>query len=98
MRPGAVVVYESTVYPGVTETICGPILEQASGLRSGIDFTVAYSPERINPGDAKHRFEAIPKVVSAQDGETLDLVAKMYGSVMLRSTALRRLRWRRPPK
>jgi UDP-N-acetyl-D-galactosamine dehydrogenase len=82
MKPGAVVVYESTVYPGVTETICGPILEQASGLRSGIDFTLAYSPERINPGDAEHRFEAIPKVVSAQDGETLELVAEMYGSVI----------------
>lgn len=82
MSAGAVVVYESTVYPGVTEEICGPILERVSGLRCGIDFKLAYSPERINPGDQDHRFENIPKVVSGQDTETLDLVAEMYGSVV----------------
>lgn len=82
LRTGAVVVYESTVYPGVTEEICGPILEETSGLRCGIDFKLAYSPERINPGDHDHRFEGITKVVSGQDDETLALVAAMYGSVI----------------
>ncbi len=82
LRSGAVVVYESTVYPGVTEEIAGPILEEVSGLRSGIDFKLAYSPERINPGDHDHRFESIAKIVSGQDAETLALVADMYGSVI----------------
>ncbi|GMR02338.1 MAG: nucleotide sugar dehydrogenase [Acidimicrobiia bacterium] len=82
LRPGAVVVYESTVYPGVTEEICGPILEETSGLRCGTDFKLAYSPERINPGDHDHRFESIAKVVSGQDDETLALVADMYGKVI----------------
>lgn len=82
MAPGAIVVYESTVYPGVTEEICGPILAEASGLECGIDFKLAYSPERINPGDHDHRFESIPKVVSGQDAETLDIVAETYGNVI----------------
>ena len=82
MENGAIVVFESTVYPGVTEEICGPILEEVSGLRCGVDFTLAYSPERINPGDRDHRFEDVPKVVSGQDAETLAAVADMYGSVI----------------
>jgi UDP-N-acetyl-D-glucosamine/UDP-N-acetyl-D-galactosamine dehydrogenase len=82
LTPGAVVVYESTVYPGVTEEICGPILAEASGLRCGIDFTLAYSPERINPGDREHSFERITKVVAGQDERTLDLVAEAYGAVV----------------
>ena len=79
---GAVVVYESTVYPGVTEAICGPILERESGLRAGVDFTLGYSPERINPGDKEHTLERITKVVSGQDVATLDRVASAYGSVV----------------
>jgi UDP-N-acetyl-D-galactosamine dehydrogenase len=82
LRPGAIVVYESTVYPGVTEEVCGPILERASGLRSGVDFKLAYSPERINPGDKEHSFERITKVVSGQDSETCDVVAAVYGQVV----------------
>lgn len=82
MKPGSIVVFESTVYPGVTENVCGPILEQVSGLRRGLDFKLAYSPERINPGDRDHRFESIPKIVSAEDSETLEIVARMYGSVI----------------
>jgi len=82
LRRGAIVVYESTVYPGVTEDICGPILEQASGLRCGVDFKLAYSPERINPGDREHSFEKIMKVVSGQDAETCDIVAAVYGAVV----------------
>src|SRR5215218_2801600 len=68
----SIVVYESTVYPGATENECVPVLEQASGLRYGTDFSVGYSPERINPGDQTHRFETIRKIVSATDDETLD--------------------------
>jgi UDP-N-acetyl-D-glucosamine/UDP-N-acetyl-D-galactosamine dehydrogenase len=79
---GAVVVYESTVYPGVTEEVCGPVLEKVSGLRCGVDFTLGYSPERINPGDREHTFERIVKVVSGQDGPTLDRVAATYGAVV----------------
>ncbi|MEQ1564255.1 MAG: nucleotide sugar dehydrogenase [Myxococcota bacterium] len=79
---GAVVVYESTVYPGVTEDICGPLLEQVSGLTCGVDFTLGYSPERINPGDREHSFERITKVVSGQDAATLDRVADVYGAVV----------------
>jgi UDP-N-acetyl-D-galactosamine dehydrogenase len=79
---GAIVVYESTVYPGVTEEICGPILEQVSGLRCGVDFKLAYSPERINPGDREHTFEKIMKVVSGQDAETCEIVAAVYGAVV----------------
>lgn len=79
---GAIVVYESTVYPGAIEEDCVPVLERVSGLRAGKDFTVGYSPERINPGDKAHRFETITKVVSAQDTRTLDIVAAVYGSVV----------------
>jgi len=82
MRKGAIVVYESTVYPGCIEEDCVPVLERASGLRAGADFTVGYSPERINPGDRTHRFESIVKVVAGQDAQTLDIVAEVYGSVV----------------
>ena len=82
LRPGSVVVYESTVYPGVTEDICGPVLEQASGLVRGRDFKLGYSPERINPGDREHSFEKIIKVVSGEDTETLDRVARVYETVV----------------
>ena len=71
LKRGDIVVYESTVYPGAVEEDCAPRLERASGLRCGADFTVGYSPERINPGDKKHRFETITKVVSGQDEKTL---------------------------
>jgi UDP-N-acetyl-D-galactosamine dehydrogenase len=79
---GAVVVYESTVYPGVTEDICGPILERASGLKRGVDFKVGYSPERINPGDTEHTLEKITKVVSGEDAETLGRVATAYATIV----------------
>lgn len=82
LRPGAIVVYESTVYPGVTEEICGPLLAELSGLVCGVDFTLAYSPERINPGDREHSFEKIAKVVSGQDAATLEVVADTYGAVV----------------
>jgi UDP-N-acetyl-D-glucosamine/UDP-N-acetyl-D-galactosamine dehydrogenase len=82
LKPGAIVVYESTVYPGATEEECVPVLERVSGLRCGIDFTVGYSPERINPGDKEHTFTTIMKVVSGQDAPTLDAVAKVYESVV----------------
>ena len=78
----SIVVYESTVYPGVTEDICVPILEKESGLRCGIDFKIGYSPERINPGDRVHRLEKIKKVVSGMDEETLDIIAKVYGLII----------------
>ncbi|MDN7241664.1 nucleotide sugar dehydrogenase [Planococcus sp. N028] len=79
---GSIVVFESTVYPGVTEDICVPILEKESGLKCGLDFKVGYSPERINPGDKVHRLETIIKVVAGQDEETLDIVAKVYELVV----------------
>jgi UDP-N-acetyl-D-glucosamine/UDP-N-acetyl-D-galactosamine dehydrogenase len=79
---GSVIVYESTVYPGVTEEICGPILERESGLRAGTNFTLGYSPERINPGDKDHTLERITKVVSGQDARTLDRVAAAYGRIV----------------
>jgi UDP-N-acetyl-D-galactosamine dehydrogenase len=79
---GGIVVYESTVYPGATEEDCIPVLERASGLAAGRDFTVGYSPERINPGDKEHRFESITKVVAAQDLVTLEVIAAVYGSVV----------------
>jgi UDP-N-acetyl-D-galactosamine dehydrogenase len=79
---GAVVVYESTVYPGVTEEVCGPILERVSGLQRGADFKLGYSPERINPGDTEHTLEKITKVVSGEDAETLERVAAVYGRVV----------------
>lgn len=82
MSPGCVVVYESTVYPGLTEEICVPILERESGLRLGRDFSVGYSPERINPGDKVHTLETITKIVSGSDPATTDLLEKIYGSVV----------------
>lgn len=82
LTKGSIVVYESTVYPGVTEDICVPILEKESGLKCGVDFKVGYSPERINPGDKVHRLETIVKIVSGMDGETLDTVAKVYELVV----------------
>ncbi|NVN97967.1 MAG: nucleotide sugar dehydrogenase [Geobacteraceae bacterium] len=82
LKPGDVVVYESTVYPGLTEEICVPVLEKSSGLVCGRDFTVGYSPERINPGDREHSFTRITKVVSGQDDATLDIVARVYESVV----------------
>src|SRR6266545_56175 len=75
IEKGAVVTYESTVYPGVTEDVCGPVVERISGLKCGVDFFLGYSPERINPGDREHTFERIIKVVSGQDAATLDRVA-----------------------
>jgi len=82
LSPGTIVVYESTVYPGVTEEVCLPILEKTSGLKAGTDFKVGYSPERINPGDKEHTLEKIVKVVSAQDEESLEIVAATYGTVV----------------
>ena len=82
LSPGAVVVYESTVYPGVTEEMCGPILEKVSGLHAGVDFFLGYSPERINPGDKEHTLEHITKVVAGQDEATLERVAAAYGSII----------------
>jgi UDP-N-acetyl-D-galactosamine dehydrogenase len=82
LKRGDIVVYESTVYPGCIEEDCVPVLEQTSGLKAGNDFTVGYSPERINPGDKEHRFETIKKVVAGQDAKTLDIVADVYGSVV----------------
>jgi UDP-N-acetyl-D-galactosamine dehydrogenase len=82
LEKGDIVVYESTVYPGATEEDCVPILERVSGLRCGVDFTVGYSPERINPGDREHSFTRIKKVVAGQDERTLDIVAEVYGSVV----------------
>lgn len=82
LRAGAVVVYESTVYPGVTEDVCGPILAKVSGLTAGKDFKLGYSPERINPGDTEHTLERITKVVSGEDDATLERVARTYGAVI----------------
>jgi UDP-N-acetyl-D-glucosamine/UDP-N-acetyl-D-galactosamine dehydrogenase len=82
LKRGDIVVYESTVYPGATEEDCVPVLEQTSGLSAGRDFTVGYSPERINPGDKAHRFESITKIVAGQDARTLDVIARVYGSVV----------------
>lgn len=82
LKKGATVIYESTVYPGLTEEICLPILEEKSKLKCGKDFKIAYSPERINPGDKVHRFETITKIVSGMDEETLELVANLYESVL----------------
>ena len=82
LSPGSIVVYESTVYPGVTEELCGPILEEKSGLVCGKDFFLGYSPERVNPGDKVHTIERIMKVVSAQTRETLDVVAAVYESIV----------------
>lgn len=82
LTKGSIVVYESTVYPGVTEDVCVPILERESGLKCGVDFKIGYSPERINPGDKVHRLETITKIVSGMDEETLDVVAKVYELVV----------------
>jgi UDP-N-acetyl-D-galactosamine dehydrogenase len=82
LTKGSIVVYESTVYPGVTEEICVPILEKESGLKCGTDFKIGYSPERINPGDKTHRLENIVKIVSGMDEETLDTIAKVYELVV----------------
>ena len=82
LTKGSVVVFESTVYPGVTEEVCVPILEKESGLKCGVDFKIGYSPERINPGDKVHRLENITKIVSGMDAETLDCVAKVYELVV----------------
>lgn len=82
LTKGSIVVYESTVYPGVTEDICVPILEQESGLKCGIDFKIGYSPERINPGDKVHRLENIIKIVSGMDEESLEEIAKVYELVI----------------
>lgn len=82
LAKGSIVVFESTVYPGVTEDICVPILEKESGLKCGVDFKIGYSPERINPGDKVHRLETITKIVSGMDEETLDIIAKVYELVV----------------
>lgn len=82
LRPGCIVVFESTVHPGATEEICGPELEKASGLRCGIDFKLGYSPERINPGDREHPLEKIVKIVSGQDADTLETVAGVYEKII----------------
>ena len=82
LSKGDIVVYESTVYPGATEEDCVPVLEELSGLKCGEDFSVGYSPERINPGDKEHRFETICKVVSGFDDETLEIVANTYEAVV----------------
>lgn len=82
LTKGSVVVFESTVYPGVTEEICVPILERESGLKCGIDFKIGYSPERINPGDKVHRLSTITKIVSGMDDESLDIIAKVYEIVV----------------
>jgi len=82
LSPGSIVVFESTVYPGATEEVCQPILEQASGMKCGVDFKLGYSPERINPGDKEHTLEKIIKVVSAQDDASLEIVANTYELVV----------------
>lgn len=82
LKRGSIVVFESTVYPGVTEEICVPIIEKESGLKCGVDFKIGYSPERINPGDKVHRLETITKIVSGMDEESLDTIAKVYELVV----------------
>ncbi len=82
LTKGSIVVFESTVYPGVTEEVCVPILEKESGLKCGIDFKIGYSPERINPGDKVHRLETIKKIVSGMDDECLETIAKVYELVV----------------
>lgn len=82
LSTGSIVVYESTVYPGATEEVCLPILERTSGMKAGVDFKLGYSPERINPGDKEHTLEKIIKVVSAQDLESLNIVADTYSLVV----------------
>jgi UDP-N-acetyl-D-glucosamine/UDP-N-acetyl-D-galactosamine dehydrogenase len=82
LKKGAVVVFESTVYPGVTDDVCAPLLEKLSGLKRGTDFSLGYSPERINPGDKVHRLETITKIVSAEDAPTLERVKAVYGAII----------------
>ena len=82
LRPEAVVVFESTVYPGLTRNICGPLLAKSSGLRQGVDFKLGYSPERINPGDREHRLETITKIVAGEDEDTLERVAAVYERIV----------------
>jgi len=82
LKKGDVVVYESTVYPGVTDDVCGPLLAEVSGLTRGVDFKLGYSPERINPGDREHTLQRVMKIVSGEDAETLERVAQVYGRVI----------------
>jgi UDP-N-acetyl-D-glucosamine/UDP-N-acetyl-D-galactosamine dehydrogenase len=82
VRPGAVVVLESTVYPGVTEDICGPVIARVSDLKQGVDFNMGYSPERINPGDREHTIDRVIKVVSGDNPATLERVAAVYGAIV----------------
>jgi UDP-N-acetyl-D-galactosamine dehydrogenase len=82
MQPGAVIVYESTVYPGVTEEICGPAIAKASGLKQGVDFKLGYSPERINPGDTEHTLARVIKIVAGEDEATLQRVARTYSAIV----------------
>ena len=79
---GDVVIYESTVYPGVTEDMCGAILAEVSGLKQSVDFKLGYSPERINPGDKSHTLEKIIKVVAGQDPESLETISRIYNSII----------------
>ena len=92
LQPGSIVVYESTVYPGVTEDICCPLIEEISSLRAGIDFKVGYSPERINPGDPVNRLENIVKIVSGMDEESLNDIADVYGTIIQRLHRASRIR------
>jgi len=82
LKRGSVVVFESTVYPGLTREVCGPLLAKASGLRQGVDFKLGYSPERINPGDKQHRLETIVKIVSGEDAETLERITAVYEQII----------------
>ena len=82
MKEGSIIVYESTVYPGVTEDVCAFILERESGMKCGIDFKIGYSPERVNPGDKEHTIPKIVKVVSGMDEESLDVIAAVYSSIV----------------
>ncbi|MGB3472048.1 MAG: hypothetical protein WBA51_14610, partial [Erythrobacter sp.] len=82
LTPGALVVFESTVYPGATEDYCGPLLQAHSGLRQGRDFTLGYSPERINPGDTVHRLETITKIIAAEDAASLARMRAAYGAIV----------------
>src|SRR5437870_9251836 len=82
LRRGSVVVFESTVYPGLTREVCGPLLAKASGLEQGVGFKLGYSPERINPGDKQHRLETIVKIVAGEDAETLERVAAVYARIV----------------
>lgn len=82
LKPGVIIIYESTVYPGVTDDVCGPIIERLSGKKRGKDFKLGYSPERIVPGDKVHRLETITKIVSAEDADSLEKVAELYETVV----------------